>query len=445
VSAAAVVEIVFAVSIVVAAATLLGAWLDRLAPKQIAVVAAVLGAAALAAWIVFALKLETDLAVAAAGITTTFLVALGAMAVHRGVLYAHRSEAEVRRAEARLDEALARGVQERTIEAERLVARVRADSLSLLQEEERRIAEERRAIVEERERSAAVALNEALETTQRRVEQRLAEWGEDLERAQAHLFEQLQRLADRQRRLIQEAEGRLAADAERLESESEAHRASLVRLRREVEQATESAMASATGELEAHSVDRRAALNELNERLHRRERELREELDRNENEAIHSIQATFADVERRLVERLERVVERTTAQHADAAATQFSDAIKRSREASAQRLSRELERAVEMFTRQAESAIADRLTSVGHEAAQRLERRLADADASIATRRDEVVSAVEQRLAAAEHDLRLRLDELAADADAQRGILDARLFELQRRIDAALAHAQALE
>jgi hypothetical protein len=100
---------------------------------------------------------------------------------------------------------------------------------------------------------------------------------------------------------------------------------------------------------------------------------------------------------------------------------------------------------VDVFTRQAESVIQERIENVGQTAAQRLERRLADADAGIATRRDEVVAAVEQRLAAAERDLRLRLDELAADADAQRGILEARLFELQRRIDAALAHAQAME
>ena len=53
---------------------------------------------------------------------------------------------------------------------------------------------------------------------------------------------------------------------------------------------------------------------------------------------MQSIQSMFTDVERRLVERLERVVERTTAQHVDAAALQFQDAIKRSREESAKRL-----------------------------------------------------------------------------------------------------------
>src|SRR5205814_6505795 len=141
---------------------------------------------------------------------------------------------------------------------------------------------------------------------------------EDLERAQGNLFEQLQRLGDRQRRLIEEAEERLAADAERLESESDVQRKALVKIREEVERATEHSIANARAELEAHTVERRQALNELAERQRRREQELRDALEREQSEALQSIQSMFTDVERRLVERLERVVERTTAQHADA-------------------------------------------------------------------------------------------------------------------------------
>jgi hypothetical protein len=128
----------------------------------------------------------------------------------------------------------------------------------------------------------------------------------------------------------------------------------------------------------------------------------------------------------------------------DAAALQFTDAIKRSREDSAKRLSRELERAVETFAHQAEGMMSERLANLGQASVQRLDRRLADAEAAIDARRDEVVAAVEQRLAATEHDLRQRLEELSADGEAERGVLEARLFELQRRLDAALAHAEAL-
>ncbi len=317
--------------------------------------------------------------------------------------------------------------------------------MSLIADDERRIVESRRAAIAEREQVAAQELSNTLADTQRRVEQRLASWTEDLELAQANLFTQLQTLAGRQRRLIEEAEERLASDAERLESESEVQRVAFVKLRDEVERATEQSIATAREELEAHTVERRQSLHELTERIRLRERELREAVEREQAEALQGIQAAFKDVERRMVERLERVVERTITQHSDAAAVQFADAIKRSREDSAKRLSRELERAVESFAHSAESMMSERLDSVGQAAAQRVDRRLADAETAITARRDEVVAAVEQRLAAAEQDLRQRLDELAADGEAERGVLEARLFELQRRVDAALAHAQALE
>jgi hypothetical protein len=423
-------RVVFAVSIGVAAGALAAAWLDRLREPRVYWVAALVGLGAVAGWIVFALDGRTELAVAAAGLTVSFLVTLAAAGVSRGVVHAHRVDSELKQAEARLAEAASRGTEERTAEIERTLARARAESISLLADEERRIGEERRAVIAERERSAAHELNDALEATQRRVEQRLADWTEDLERAQADLFEQLQRLGARQTRLIEEAEERLAADAERLEAESEGQRAALVKLRGEVEQAAEEAIARASAELETYGVERRQALNELTDRLHRRERDLREMLDREQTEAIHGIQTTFTDVERRLVERLERVVDRTTAQYADAAAL---------------RLSRELDRAVESFSHEAENVISERIASAGQSAAQRLDQRLAEANAQIATRRDELVAAVEQRLGSAERELRVRLDELAADADAQRGILEARLFELQRRIEAALAHVEALD
>ena len=260
-----------------------------------------------------------------------------------------------------------------------------------------------------------------------------------------NLFDQLQRLAARQRRLIEEAEERLAADAERLESESEAQREALVKLREEVARATEQSIEAARADLETHAVERRLALNELTERVRRRERELREALEREQSDAMQSIQSLFTDVERRLVERLERVVDRTTAQHVDAAALQFQEAVKRSREESATRLARELERGVESFIQQANALMNERLASVGDNAAQRLERRLSSADTAIEARRNEVALELEQRLASAQHELRQRLDELAADSEAERAVLEARIFELQRRLDAVLAHAQTLE
>ena len=55
---------------------------------------------------------------------------------------------------------------------------------------------------------------------------------------------------------------------------------------------------------------------------------------------------------------------------------------------------------------------------------------------------EQLVSAIEQRLAEAEADFRRRLADLAADGEAERGVIEARLHELARRVDQALAYAQ---
>jgi hypothetical protein len=439
-----VMRIVFASGVVAAAAAVVGATFGRLAERALYAIVGAVGAAATVAWVVFALDPSGDLAYPAAGLTLCLAVAVGGIGIRRGIFHARKVDNEIVRAEARLAAQVAKGADERAAELERVLTRARAESLSLIGREERKIVDSRRNAIAEHERASLRELNDALAETQRRVEQRLATWSEDLERAQANLFDQLQRLAARQRRLIEEAEERLAGDAARLESESEVQREALVKLREEVARAAEHSIETARADLETYAVERRQSLNELTERSRRRERELREALEREQSEALQSIQSTFTDVERRLVERLERVVDRTTAQHSDAAALQFQEAIKRSREESAKRLSRELERAIETFMQQANTLLNERLASVGQAAAQRLERRLSDADVSIKVRRDEVALELEQRFASAQHELRQRLDELAADSEAGRAVLEARMFELQRRLDAALAHAQTL-
>jgi hypothetical protein len=431
----AIFQILFAVSIAVAGASLALAARDRIPRRALWALTALVGAGAVAAWVAFALKPQTELATAAAGLTASLLAAAAALGVQWGVARALRLAQSVAAASETLQAIIDKDARDRATELERVLARARADSMSLLADEERRIAEERRVAIAEREEVAGRELTEALGATQRRVEQRLTEWGEDLERAQGHLTDQLQRLAARQKRLIEEAEERLAADAERLESESEAQRAGLVKLREDLQHATEESIATGRAELDTHAADRRRALHELGERLRRREREMREAIEREESEALQRIQALFADVERRLADRLERVVERTTTQHAEAAALQFVDTIKRSREEAARRLTRELDRAVEAFTKEAETVISERLTNVGDAAAQRLDRRLADAGAAIDRQRDETIAALEVRFAAAEDELRQRLEGVAADGEAERGILEARLHELSRRID----------
>ena len=430
-------QILFAASVVAAATSLALAARARVSRRLLKGVAAAIGVVTVAAWVAFALSPQTGLAASAAGLTASLLAAIGAVGVQWGVSRALELSQSVDAASETLQALIDKDAKDRAIELERVLARTRADSLSLIVDEERRIAEERRSMLAEREQSAARDLTEVLGVTQRRVEQRLAEWGEDLERAQGHLTDQLQRLAARQKRLIEEAEERLAADAERLESEREAQRAGLVKFREDLQNATEESIAIGRAELETHAADRRRALHELGERLRRREREIRETIEREESEAMQRIQAVFADVERRLGDRLARVVERSTTQHAEAAALQFADTIKRSREEAARRLTRELDRAVDAFTKEAETVISERLSSVGDAAAQRLDRRLTEAGAVIDRQRDEIIAALEVRFAAAEEELRQRLEGLAADGEAERGILEARLHELARRIDQA--------
>src|SRR3954468_23565289 len=223
-----VMRIVFALGVLLAAVAVVGATLEHASERLLYGIIGALGAIATAAWVLFALDPSADLAYPAAGLTVCLVLAVGAIGIRRGIFHARKVEGEIARAEARLAAQVTRGGDERAAELERVLARARAEALSLMGGEERRIVEPRRSAIAEHERASARELNDALADTQRRVEQRLAAWGEDPQRAQVNLFDQLQRLAARQRRLIEEAEERLAADAERLESESEAQREALV-------------------------------------------------------------------------------------------------------------------------------------------------------------------------------------------------------------------------
>ena len=93
---------------------------------------------------------------------------------------------------------------------------MRADALSSLAEEERKIADERRREFAERERAAGVELADALAVAARRVDERLRAWGDDLDRAQQSLETDLRRLEQRQKQLIADAEARIEAEASEL-------------------------------------------------------------------------------------------------------------------------------------------------------------------------------------------------------------------------------------
>jgi hypothetical protein len=432
-------DVVFAAGIALAAGALLGAANRFLSRRVLVALAGLELAAALATWLVFALRHahERELAIAAGGLTGCTLAVAGSVLLRGALLRADDFDTHLDTAHARLRGLVDQEATERAAELERTLARARADSVSTLVEEERKLADDHRREFAQREREIAAALTEALTATQAQVEQRLAGWAQDLDRASGATKGHVAELTQRQKQLFSEAELRLAADADRLAAESEELRTGLQRMRSELEKTIEDTVATARAEVDAHAAERRRALHELDDRLRRRERELIERIEREEAEAAQRIGAGFEDVQRRQVEQLERVVQRATATYSDEAALQFAALVKSSREGAAQRLSRELDRAVEVFAREAEAVLAERLAHVGDAGAQRLERRLADATKALEQQRDERLGALDTRIVEFEAEIRRRLEELGADAEAERAVLEARVQELLRRVESA--------
>jgi uncharacterized phage infection (PIP) family protein YhgE len=432
-------QIVFAATALVTALSLAGAAFDALGRRLLLAATLAIGLAAVACWIAFALRPQSALAVVAGGMTVAFGAELVALRLRDLLRASGRVDAQLARAQSRLQSLVAQEAEERAAELGLVLARARADSSSMLAEQERRIAEERRAAAAERSRVAVDELGEALTKAQQQIEARFNAWTVDLERAQHAVVDQLAQLAQRQKQLISEAEARIAADAERLEAESEQQRAGLVRLRDDLARATQDAVTAGSTELETFAAERRRALHELNERIRRRERQMSELIEREETEAMRRIQAGFVEVERKQIEQLDRILKRATSSYSEAAAQQFADTVRGTREAAATRLSRELDRSVQAFAREAETVLGERLGQVGDAGAQRLERRLTQVTEGLDRQRAEAVASFEARLTQAEQDLRRRVEGLVADTDAERAVLEARLRELARKIDETFA------
>lgn len=432
-------DVAFAAAAVLAAAAVAASVTEHARRRLLVTVTTVLTAAAVAGWVAYALRHShpRELAVASGGLTICSLAAATSLLVARILALAAANETHIAAARAQLGEFVAREARERAAELERTLSRARADSVSALAEEERRIADERRAAFFAREQELTANLTASLSEAQTQTAQRLADWRVDLEREADASKQRVTELAVRQKQLFSEAEARLAADADRLAVESEEQRTAIARLRKELDVALEEALTAARSDIEAHSAERRRALHELDERLRRREKEMMERIEREEVEATQRVRAEFEVVQKRQIEEMQRTVDRATTSYADEAAQQFAALVKSSREDAARRLARELDRAVETFAREAEAALAEKLAHVGDAGAQRLERRLAEAAKSLERQRDEWMEALDSRIAELETDVRRRLEELGADAEAERGVIEARLQELLRRATAA--------
>jgi len=436
-----VLELVFAGAVVVLFASAAATFFGRASRQALVWLAGLLGIAAAAGWVFFALDPSRDLAVAAGGITVCAAAELLLIALRRLLKRSGDVDRQLNLARQQLDKLVSEETEASSAEISRTLARARADSLSRLVAEERRIAEERRLALAERERLAGAELSEALGKAEQRIARRLTEWKDHLDRTEQALTTQLTTMEQRQRQLIAEAESRLALDTERLDATSEEQRDRLQALRVDFDRSVREASEQAQSELETQETERRRTLHEVADRLRQRERELRERIEAEESEAVQRIQAGFADVERRQLDQLKRIVERTADTFSEAVSKQFEEVIRRAREEAAQRLSRELDRAVDHFSREAQGVLAEQLASVADAGGQRLERKLSQIGTSLEHERDELVADLQRRIGEAESELRSQVQALAADAEAERTVLNARLQDLQRRIDEALNEA----
>jgi len=373
-------------------------------------------------------------AVAAAVLAVAALLA--SIAVLRKVRQQQRQlEREVDRGKEEFDRVVGQELEQRTEELSHILARSRADAMSLLADEERRIAEERRRDVAERERDASARLGEQLVAVQRAVEQRLGDWNNDVAKLQEGLADELKRLEAKQRQLMTEIESRIGQDADGLQTQIEEQRQVIARLRTELAVSAKEVTQQAAAELEQHSAERRRALQDVAERLRKRERDLQEIVEREGNDATQRIQLAFADIERRQIDQMQRLVTRETTRYSEAASQQFDTAIRTAREEAARRLSRELDLAVERFAREAEGVLAERLNHVSDNAAKRVEDRLSRLRSGLERQRDEALRSLEDRAHQVEASLRERLNEIASDAESERTILDSRLQDLARKFE----------
>jgi hypothetical protein len=435
-------QLAFAVGVVVATASLVAAALGRGWKRALLAVGGCLALLTLAAWIAFALAPSADLAVVAAGQTLAVLAVVGALLLAPAVRRTRSLDAEFGRARRLLHETIQQETDALSAELERTIQRARAESTSALLDEERRLSEEHRRSFAEREHKAGAELAEALAVTQRRVEQRLAGWTTDLERAQESFTSELARLGERQRGLVEALESRLGSEMDRLEEIREEQREAIVRMRSELLEAVAEAVAAAHAELDSHGLERRRALQQVNERLREREQQLGERVEREETDLVRRIEAKFVDTERRQGEQLERIVGRVASGLADDAAREFEAAAKAEREQAVSRLGKELDKAVEMFARDAHSALAERMAQISDSGSMRVEKRLSQISAGLERQREDFLAALEARLTDAEHQIRERMQRLAASSESERAVIESRLAELSRRVEEVVQQAE---
>jgi hypothetical protein len=280
------------------------------------------------------------------------LAALLWLALRRARESAAATDRLVADARAAVRDAVADETRAHSEEIRRVIARERAETASLLAAEERRMGEERRIEYVEREQRLADTLADEISATERRLEERLRDFADDLDRAQRHLEAQLAHLGQRYRQAIADVETRLEAEAAELGSTADEQRKTVIRLREELERVAGQAVTEALDELEAQTLERRRAIAEVTERLRARETAVAESIERAETDIRARLDVVLVEWERRQTERLERVTDREVERHTQIAMLAFDERLREAREEAATRLQRELDRAVELLVRE---------------------------------------------------------------------------------------------
>jgi hypothetical protein len=438
-------QIVCAASIVLAAVALLLAAFGRGIRRVAIAFSVVIGILAAASWVVLVLRPGSDLAISAAGTTAAFTASIGAIAMTIGLERGRRIEREFERGRTMLRSQLDNEVRSRTGELERILARARADSSSQLAEQERALAETRRHSIAEAEQAVQAKLAQMLAETQHDVEERIESWQRDLGRSENALSQEVSDLVRGLQGMVQETKARLQADGERISAESEEQRALIARLREEMTESIEQALAANRDELDKFANERRRAIQDIAERLGRREHEILERVEREENELQRRIQAGVAEIERRQLEQLQRFAERTVSSVSDDHARQFDDAMRDAREEASRRLHRELERGVEAFSRRAETMLGDRMRTLSDQNASKMKARMNAGLEELHTRADQSWAALEKRVADFELELRARLENLGSESESARSTLEARAHQLHRHLDEPRGDKSPLE
>ena len=145
-------ELVFAGAVLVVFGSAAAILVGRLSRRGLVALGVLLSAAALGGWVAFALEPSRDLGVAAGGISVCAAFELCLLVLRRLLAHGRDLDGQLVAAEARLDALVSRETDARAAELERTLTLARAESLSRLVEEERRMGEERRAALQDRER-----------------------------------------------------------------------------------------------------------------------------------------------------------------------------------------------------------------------------------------------------------------------------------------------------